>query len=234
MPPRPCCGARPGPWCSLAPDLTTPAQRSAIALADSLRAEVDGATSDTGSRGPAGGPAPGARRCDAGRDQEPRRRGAVLGGGSPGALPALPRALCRGAFGHPRHAAGRISAVSVGADRGPAKAELAAEFAPELELEALGVIRAVARGRRLDGAARCGCVPPSRSGSDCSRAGTSPSSTTQSRGGTRATTGAPKACSRWRSSSTGRRARCSWASAPGATARAPRRRSPGRPGIRCA
>ena len=36
-------------------------------------------------------------------------------------------------------------------DRGPAQAELAAELAPELELEALALMRAVVRGQTFEG-----------------------------------------------------------------------------------
>ena len=138
------------PMVLLAPDLTTPAQRIAIAIADSLHAEVDGATSDTAAAGLLAG-------------QRRGRAGATLGEISNRADVVLfwavdpreryPRFLERYAAARSStHATGRTHLwVSIAGDRGPAKAELAAEFSPELELEALGVIRAVARGRRLDG-----------------------------------------------------------------------------------
>jgi formylmethanofuran dehydrogenase subunit B len=63
-----------------------------------------------------------------------------------------PRFLERCAAASPStHARSRTHlSVSIGPDRGPRKADLAAEFAPELELEALAVMRAVVRAQQLD------------------------------------------------------------------------------------
>jgi formylmethanofuran dehydrogenase subunit B len=139
------------PMVLLAPDLTTTAQRTAIAIADSLHAEVDGATSDTAAAGLLAGQRRGRAGATLG---EIRNRADVVLFWAVDPRERYPRFLERyAAAGASTHVTGRRTHlwVSVAGDRGPAKAELAAEFAPELELEALGVIRAVARGRRLDG-----------------------------------------------------------------------------------
>ena len=132
------------PMVLLAPDLTTRAQRSAIALADALRAEVDGTTSDPAAAGILAAQ----RRGRAGGTLgEIRNRADVILFWAVDPRERYPRFLDRYA-----HVGARaLLSVSVGPDRGPAQAELTVEVAPELELEALGVIRAVARGRRLEG-----------------------------------------------------------------------------------
>ena len=132
------------PLVLLAPDLTTRAQRTAIALADALRAEVDGATSDTAAAGILAAQ----RRGRAGGTLgEIRNRADVILFWAVDPRERYPRFLERYAHaGGPAHLS-----VSVGSDRGPAEAELAMELGPESELEALAVIRAVARGQRLGG-----------------------------------------------------------------------------------
>jgi formylmethanofuran dehydrogenase subunit B len=136
------------PMVLLAPDLTTRAQRTAIALADALRADIDGATSDSAASGILAA-------------QRRGRAGATLGEIGNRADVVLfwavdpreryPRFLERFAAASPAtHAASRTHlSVSVGRDRGPVQADLAAELAPELELEALALMRAVARGQTL-------------------------------------------------------------------------------------
>jgi formylmethanofuran dehydrogenase subunit B len=132
------------PMVLLAPDLTTRAQRTAIALADALRAEVDGATSDTAAAGILAAQRRGRAGATLG---EIRNRADLILFWAVDPRERYPRFLDRYA---PAGTRAHLS-VSVGPDRGPAQAELAMEVAPELELEALGVIRAVARGQRLDG-----------------------------------------------------------------------------------
>jgi formylmethanofuran dehydrogenase subunit B len=140
------------PMVLLAPDLTTTAQRTAIAIADLLRAEVDGTTSDAAAAGLLAAQ----RRGRAGGTLgEIRNRADVVLFWAVDPRERYPRFLERYAAARTStHVTGRTHlSVSIAGDRGPAKAELAAEFAPELELEAIGVIRAVAQGRRLDGVA---------------------------------------------------------------------------------
>jgi formylmethanofuran dehydrogenase subunit B len=132
------------PLVLLAPDLTTRAQRTAIALADALRAEVDGATSDTAAAGILAAQRRGRAGATLG---EIRNRADVILFWAVDPRDRYPRFL-------ERYAQARAPAqlsVSVGAERGPAQAELAMELVPESELEALAVIRAVARGQRLGG-----------------------------------------------------------------------------------
>ena len=80
-------GAR-RPAVLIAPDLTTQAQRIAIAAADSLRAEVDGATSEAAAAGLLAAQRRGRCGGNAGRNPEPGRRDPVLGCGS--AVSAIP------------------------------------------------------------------------------------------------------------------------------------------------
>jgi formylmethanofuran dehydrogenase subunit B len=136
------------PMVLLAPDLTTLAQRTAIGIADVLRAEVDGATSDTAAAGLLAAQRRG--RAGATLGEIKNRADVVLFWAvDPGER--YPRFLERyAAAPSSTHVTSRTHlSVAVGADRGP-EAELSAEFASDLELEALAVIRAVARGQRLD------------------------------------------------------------------------------------
>jgi formylmethanofuran dehydrogenase subunit B len=131
------------PMVLLAPDLTTRAQRAAVALADALHAEVDGATSDAAAAGLLAAQRRGRAGATLG---EIRNRADVILFWAVDPRERYPRFLERYA---PAGPSTHLS-VSVGPDRGPSQADLAVELAPDLELEALGVIRAVARGQRLD------------------------------------------------------------------------------------
>jgi formylmethanofuran dehydrogenase subunit B len=138
------------PMVLLAPDLTTRAQRTAIAIADALRAEVDGATSDTAASGILAAQRRGRSGATLG---EIRNRADVILFWAVDPRERYPRFLERYAMASPAtHAVSRTRlSVSVGPDRGPAQAELAAEVAPELELESLALVRAVVRGQTLEG-----------------------------------------------------------------------------------
>ena len=140
------------PMVLLAPDLTTRAQRTAIALADALHAEVDGATSDTAASGILAAQRRGRAGATLG---EIRNRADVTLFWAVDPRERYPRFLERyAAAGSATHASSRVHlSVSVGVDRGPAQAELAAELAPELELEALALMRAVVRGQTFEGVA---------------------------------------------------------------------------------
>lgn len=133
----------------LAPDLTTRAQRTAIALADALRAEVDGVTSDTAASGILAAQRRGRAGATLG---EIRNRADVTLFWAVDPGQRYPRFLERYAAASPAtHAASRTHlSVSVGPDRGPARSDLAVELAPELELEALALIRAVVRGQTFE------------------------------------------------------------------------------------
>lgn len=138
------------PMVLIGTDLTTGAQRTAIALADALRAEVDGATSDTAASGLLAAQRRGRAGATLG---EIRNRADVVLFWAVDPRERYPRFLERYAPARSStHAGSRAYlSVSIGPARGPAQADLVAEFAPELELEALAVIRAVARGQKLDG-----------------------------------------------------------------------------------
>lgn len=138
------------PMVLLAPDLSTLAQRTAIGIADVLRAEVDGATSDTAAAGLLAAQRRGRAGATLG---EIKNRADVILFWAVDPQERYPRFLERyAAAPSSTHVTSRTYlSVSVGADRGPAEAELVAEFGSDLELEALAVIRAVARGQRLDG-----------------------------------------------------------------------------------
>ena len=137
------------PMVLLAPDLTTLAQRTAIGIADVLRADVDGATSDTAAAGLLAAQRRGRTGATLG---EIKNRADVVLFWAVDAEERYPRFLERyAAASSGTHVGSRARlSVSVGAEPGPPKAELTAEFASDLELEALAVIRAVARGQRLD------------------------------------------------------------------------------------
>jgi len=136
------------PMVLLAPDLTTQALRTAVALADALRADVDGATSEAAAAGILAGQRRGRAAATLG---EIRNRADVVLFWAVDPRERYPRYLERYATAASATHAGRrtLLSVSIGPDRGPPKADLAAEFTPEQELEALGVMRAVVRGRQL-------------------------------------------------------------------------------------
>lgn len=138
------------PMVLLAPDLTSRAQRRAIALGDALHAEVDGATSETAAAGILAAQRRGRAGATLG---EIRNRADVILFWGVDPRERYPRFLERyAAASAASHTISRTHlSVSVGSDRGPTKAALVAELPPEVELEALAVMRAVVRGQALEG-----------------------------------------------------------------------------------
>ncbi|MGH7580287.1 MAG: hypothetical protein ACREM9_08955 [Gemmatimonadales bacterium] len=141
-------GAARAPAVLIAPDLTTQAQRVVIAVADLLRAEVDGATSDPAAAGILVAQRRGRAAASLG---EIRNRADVVLFWAVDPAERYPRYLERyAAATSSTHVRQRtLLSVSVGADRGPAAAEISAEFAPGEEVDALAVIAATVRGRPL-------------------------------------------------------------------------------------
>ena len=136
------------PMVLIAPDLTTEAQRAAIAIGDALRAEVDGATSDSAAAGILVAQRRGRAAASLG---EIRNRADVVLFWGVDPRERYPRYLERYAAAAPgTHVLRRtLLSVSIGADRGPEKAEIHAEFTPGEEVDALAVMQATVRGRRL-------------------------------------------------------------------------------------
>jgi formylmethanofuran dehydrogenase subunit B len=136
------------PLVLLAPDLTTEAQRAAIAVGDALRAEVDGATSDSAAAGILAAQRRGRAAATLG---EIRNRADVVLFWAVDPSERYPRYLERyAAAASATHVRERtLLSVSVGADRGPEKAEIKAEFTPGEEVDALAVMKATVRGQRL-------------------------------------------------------------------------------------
>ena len=136
------------PLVLIAPDLTTEAQRTAIALGDALRAEVDGATSDSAAAGILVAQRRGRAAATLG---EIRNRADVVLFWGVDPRERYPRYLERYAIAasatHVRRRS--LLSVSVGSDRGPEKAEIEAEFTPGEEVDALAVMQATVRGQRL-------------------------------------------------------------------------------------
>jgi formylmethanofuran dehydrogenase subunit B len=136
------------PMVLLAPDLTTEAQRVAIAVGDALRAEVDGATSDSAAAGILVAQRRGRAAASLG---EIRNRADVVLFWAVDPRERYPRYLERYAAAasttHVRRRA--LLSVSVGTDRGPEQAEIEAEFTPGEEVDALAVMQATVRGQRL-------------------------------------------------------------------------------------
>ncbi len=136
------------PMVLLAPDLTTEAQRAAIAVGDVLRAEVDGATSDSAAAGILVAQRRGRAAASLG---EIRNRADVVLFWAVDPRERYPRYLERYAAAtsttHVRRRA--LLSVSVGTDRGPEQAELEAEFTPGEEVDALAIMQATVRGQRL-------------------------------------------------------------------------------------
>ena len=131
----------------IAPDLTTQAQRIAIAAADLLRAEVDGATSEAAAAGLLAAQRRGRSASTLG---EIRNRADVILFWAVDPRERYPRYLERYAPAEGLHVQQRATlSVSVGADRGPGGAEIAAEFVPAEESDALAVMVATVRGQRL-------------------------------------------------------------------------------------
>ncbi len=136
----------------LAPDLSTQAQRTAVALADLLRARVDSATSEPAAAGLLTAQRRGRASATLG---EIRNRADVLlfWGVDPAAR--YPRYLSRYAL-EPEgsHVAGgrrgrKVISVHIGAARSPSGAELEVTLDPEDEIGALSVMRATVLGNRL-------------------------------------------------------------------------------------
>jgi formylmethanofuran dehydrogenase subunit B len=136
----------------LAPDLTTQAQRAAVAIADLLRATVDSSTSETAASGLISAQRRGRAGATLG---ELRNRGDafLFWGVDPGKR--YPRFLSRYAIEPvgthvPEGRRGRdVISVSVGSDKALAGADLALELTPEQEIPALSLMRAAVLGHRV-------------------------------------------------------------------------------------
>lgn len=141
------------PLVLIAPDLTTQAQRVAIAVGDALHAEVDGATSDPAAAGILAAQRRGRAGASLG---EIKNRADVVLFWAVDPRERYPRYLERYAAAAPAtHVRRRtLLSVSVGTDRGPKHSEIEAEFTPGEEVDALAVIQATVRGQRL------GVLPP--------------------------------------------------------------------------
>jgi formylmethanofuran dehydrogenase subunit B len=138
------------PLVVMAPEITTEAQRVAIAVADELGAEVDGGTSDTAAAGIAVAQRRG--RAAATLGELKNRADAVLFW-AVDPRDRYPRYLERyAASGSSTHVRRRsLLSVSIGADRGPKDVELHAEFTAGDEVDALAVMTGTVRGRKFDG-----------------------------------------------------------------------------------
>ena len=136
----------------LAPDLSTQAQQAALALADLLRASVDTTTSEPAAAGLLAAQRRGRAAATLG---EVRNRADVLLFWGIDPTLRYPRYLSRYALDPmgthvPGGRAGRtVISVSIGQDRGPAGAEIELALAPDQEIAALSVMRAVALGHAL-------------------------------------------------------------------------------------
>ncbi|RPJ63453.1 MAG: hypothetical protein EHM24_24365 [Acidobacteria bacterium] len=136
----------------LAPDLTSQAQRTAVALADLLHATVDSATSAAAADGILAAQRRGRAAATLG---EIRNRADVFFFWAADPTEKYPRYLERYALEPvgthvPEGRRGRtVISVSVGKDRGPAGADLEFALAPDEELSALSVVRAIVLGNTL-------------------------------------------------------------------------------------
>jgi len=136
----------------LAPDVTTEAQRAAIALADYAGARLDSVTSDTAAPGLIAGQRRGRATATLG---EIRNRADVLVFWAVDPEIRYPRFLSRYALDPvgtqvPNGAAGRqVVAVDVGDAKGPARADARLALAAADEAAALAVMRATVAGRAL-------------------------------------------------------------------------------------
>jgi formylmethanofuran dehydrogenase subunit B len=136
----------------LAPDITSQAQRAALALADVLRARVETATSGPASAGLLAAQ----RRGRTGATQgEIRNRADVILFWAVDPSTRYPRYWSRYApepsgTHLPEGRKGRVViVVSIGRDRGPAGADVQLALEPDQEVPALSVMRAVALGNAL-------------------------------------------------------------------------------------
>ena len=127
------------------PDVTSQAQRAAVALADLLRATVDSATSDPAAGGLLAAQRRGRATATLG---EIRNRADVLLFWGVDPNQRYPRFLSRYALEPagthvPDGRAGRlVIAVNIGADKGPAEADYTITLEPAEEIAALSVMRA--------------------------------------------------------------------------------------------
>jgi len=134
----------------LGADLSSQAQRAAVALADLLDATVDSATSDPAAGGLLAGQRRGRATATLG---EIRNRGDVVLFWGVDPSQHYPRFLSRYApepagTQVPEGRTGRlVISVSIGADRGPAGADLTIALEPAEEIAALSLMRAAAQGR---------------------------------------------------------------------------------------
>jgi formylmethanofuran dehydrogenase subunit B len=145
-------GARSRCLVYLAPDLSSEAQREALAVADLLGAAVDCATSGTAATGLIAAQRRGRTASTLG---EIRNRGDVLLFWGVDPSDRYPRYLSRYALEPvgtqvPKGRQGRyVISVSTGADRGLKEADLSLELAPEDEIPALSLMRAAVAGNRV-------------------------------------------------------------------------------------
>lgn len=136
----------------LAPDLTSEAQRAAVALADLLRATVDSATSPTAADGLLAAQRRGRAAATLG---ELRNRADVLLFWAVDPAARYPRYFERYAVEPvgthvPDGRRGRtLISVSVGEDRGPSGADVELSLEPDEELAVLSVLRATVLGNTL-------------------------------------------------------------------------------------
>ena len=136
----------------LGPDVSAEAQRAAVALADLLGASVDSATSEPAAAGLLAAQRRGRAAATLG---EIRNRADQLMFWGVDPTQRYPRYLSRYALDPvgthvPAGRAGRrVISVSIGADRGPTRADVELAVAPEDELAALSVMRATVLGHRL-------------------------------------------------------------------------------------
>ncbi len=134
----------------LGPDITAQAQRTAVALADLLGAAVDSATSEAAAGGLLAAQRRGRATATLG---EIRNRGDVLLFWGVDPDRRYPRFLSRYALEPrgtqvPNGRAGRfVIAVNIGADTGPAEADVAITLEPSEEIAALSLMRAAVLDR---------------------------------------------------------------------------------------
>ena len=137
----------------LAPDASAETHRAALALADTLRAAVGTATSPAAAAGLLAAQRRGRAAATLG---EVRNRADVLLFWAVDPAVRYPRYLSRYAVEPtgthvPQGRAGRtLISASVGADRGPASADVSLSLAVEDEIAALSVMRAVVLGNTLE------------------------------------------------------------------------------------
>jgi formylmethanofuran dehydrogenase subunit B len=136
----------------LGDDITSEAQRATVEIADHLHAVVDGVVSEPAAAGILAGQRRGRATCTLG---EIRNRGDLLLFWGTDPDQRYPRYRSRYAL-HPvaLHLAGgqrgrTVVSVTIGADRGPAEADLHIALRPEDEVVALSALRAALQGREL-------------------------------------------------------------------------------------